>query len=194
MEIGSRLKAERQRQGISLRKLAEQIGVTAGLISHIENGRSQPSVSTLYALANNLGLSLDEVLGLNPQARPRRSAERRQVVHRAARHPRLHIASGVTWDLVVASIAGAVDAVRVTYQPGASSSPDGSPMRHDGQENAYLVSGSLVLVLGGRRHVVRAGDSLSFDSTRPHLYVNETDEPAWGLWLNVDRGREPTSR
>jgi transcriptional regulator with XRE-family HTH domain len=190
MEIGPRLKAERQRRGISLRTLAERIGVTAGQISHIENGRAQPSVSTLYALASQLDLSLDEVLGLVPAAPPRRPARRRQVVRRAARHPTVYDAGGVTWEVVVPSVGAGIDAVRVTYEPGASSSADGSPVRHDGHENAYLVSGTLVLILDGRRHVVRAGDSLSFDSARPHRYVNETDEPAWG-WLNVGPDRGP---
>ena len=38
--------------------------------------------------------------------------------------------------------------------------------------------------------MLRAGDSFCFDSMRPHLYQNRTDEVAEGLWFVV--GRSPT--
>src|SRR6478609_216992 len=58
-EARLRLQAARKRMGLSLRQLAKQIGVSASLLSQIENGKSDPSVSTLYALVGALGLSLD---------------------------------------------------------------------------------------------------------------------------------------
>jgi transcriptional regulator with XRE-family HTH domain/mannose-6-phosphate isomerase-like protein (cupin superfamily) len=200
VDIGAGLRAERERQGVSLRVLAAQIGVTAGLISQIENGRTQPSVGTLYSLAERLGLSLDEMFGLSPRPSPPGPVRRRPPatpvaspgdkstvsVRRAASRPSVPIATGLTWDVVLPTVAGNVDTVRVAYDPGASSAPDGQPVSHAGEEHAYLVDGELTLEIDGRRHVVRAGDSLSFDSTRPHRYVNETDVPAWGLWLNVN--------
>lgn len=60
--IGQRLRAERTARGLSLRELAERAHVSASLISQIETGRAQPSVSTLYALADELSMSVDELL------------------------------------------------------------------------------------------------------------------------------------
>src|SRR3712207_8471668 len=59
--LASRLRQARLRAGITVRELARQLGVSASFVSQLENGKSQPSVSTLYALAQCLGESLDHL-------------------------------------------------------------------------------------------------------------------------------------
>lgn len=59
--IGDRLRAERAHRGVTVRGLAREVGVSASLISQIENGRSQPSVSTLYAITTALGISIEDL-------------------------------------------------------------------------------------------------------------------------------------
>ena len=61
-EMGERLREARQARNLSLRTLAERLGVSPSLISQIETGRANPSVSTLYAIAAELDVSLDELL------------------------------------------------------------------------------------------------------------------------------------
>src|SRR3954454_22916007 len=60
--MGDRLRRARQARGLSLRGLAEVLGVSPSLISQVETGRAKPSVNTLYALASELGISLDVLL------------------------------------------------------------------------------------------------------------------------------------
>jgi transcriptional regulator with XRE-family HTH domain len=60
--MGDRLREARQARGLSLRGLADRLGVSPSLISQVENGRARPSVSTLYAIASELEISLDELL------------------------------------------------------------------------------------------------------------------------------------
>jgi transcriptional regulator with XRE-family HTH domain len=55
------VREERLRQRIGLRELARRVGVSASLISQVELGKASPSVGTLYAIVNELGLSLDEL-------------------------------------------------------------------------------------------------------------------------------------
>ncbi|NEE02394.1 helix-turn-helix domain-containing protein [Phytoactinopolyspora halotolerans] len=59
LDIGARLRSERSRRGISARALAREIGVSPSLISQIETGKSRPSVSTLYAITNALGVPIE---------------------------------------------------------------------------------------------------------------------------------------
>ena len=59
--VGERLREERLRRGVSVRSLARDLGVSASLISQIETGKSQPSVSTLYAMTTALGISVEDV-------------------------------------------------------------------------------------------------------------------------------------
>jgi transcriptional regulator with XRE-family HTH domain/quercetin dioxygenase-like cupin family protein len=59
--VGQRLRTERERQRIGLREFARRVDVSASLISQIELGRATPSVGTLYAIVNELNMSLDEL-------------------------------------------------------------------------------------------------------------------------------------
>ena len=62
-KVGSRLRQERERRGISLRELARRVGVSPSLVSQIELDRVNPSVSTLYALVTELGMTMSDVFG-----------------------------------------------------------------------------------------------------------------------------------
>jgi transcriptional regulator with XRE-family HTH domain len=61
-QIGDQLRIRRRELGLSLRDLAERLGVSPSLISQIERGRANPSVSTLYSIVGELDVSLDELL------------------------------------------------------------------------------------------------------------------------------------
>jgi len=63
VEVGNRLRAERERLGISLRELARRVGVSPSLVSQIELDRVNPSVSTLYGLVTELGMTMSDVFG-----------------------------------------------------------------------------------------------------------------------------------
>ena len=67
-QIGPRLRARRERVGLSLRELARRIGVSASLISQIERDKVNPSVSTLYALVRELGLSMGDLFAADGDA------------------------------------------------------------------------------------------------------------------------------
>ncbi len=59
--LGARLKHVRQLSGMSLREVARQLGVSPSFVSQMENGKSQPSVATLYSISQLLGVSIDEL-------------------------------------------------------------------------------------------------------------------------------------
>jgi quercetin dioxygenase-like cupin family protein len=166
----------------------------------VETGKTQPSVSTLYALVNHLGVSFDDLLGETPvvpvapasfDAGAGRDQSRSDTtgtaVQRGADNPVLEMENGVRWERLAAGAGSPVDPLLVTYDPGASSSVEGKLMRHSGIEYAYLLSGELTVHVEFDSYVVRAGDSLNFDSIRPHMYVNNGDVPAKGLWFVVGR-------
>jgi transcriptional regulator with XRE-family HTH domain/quercetin dioxygenase-like cupin family protein len=46
---------------MSLREVARQLGVSPSFVSQVENGKSQPSVATLYSFAQLLDLSIDSL-------------------------------------------------------------------------------------------------------------------------------------
>src|SRR6185437_6511124 len=60
--LGPRLREVRSAGGLSVRELARRVGCSASLISQIERGVAVPAVGVLYALAAELGSSLDYLL------------------------------------------------------------------------------------------------------------------------------------
>ncbi|HJU96650.1 MAG TPA: cupin domain-containing protein [Jiangellaceae bacterium] len=215
--IGERIRAERIRRGVSARGLAREIGVSASLISQIETDKSKPSVSTLYAITTALGISIEDLFDTGEPAAPSATPatgeapaleylpdpsagisaalavlgqdRRRRVgpIVRPDEREILTLDSGVTWELLGQVPDTHVDFLRITYQPGGSSSSAGLLMRHSGTEYGFVTSGELVLTLGFDEHHLRAGDAVSFASTTPHGYRNDGDEPAVGIWFVLER-------
>ncbi|MPY44118.1 cupin domain-containing protein, partial [Streptomyces phyllanthi] len=95
----------------------------------------------------------------------------------------LELDSGVVWERLGRVPGTEVDFLLVTYRPGGSSSSSGGLMRHAGYEYGYLTSGELVLTLGFDEYTLRPGDAVSFESTTPHRYRNDGEEPAVGVWF-----------
>src|SRR5436309_13635375 len=72
-DVGRRIRAHREESQLSLRELARRLNISPSALSQIETGKSRPSVSTLYAIVSELGISLDELFGGRTSA-PARSA------------------------------------------------------------------------------------------------------------------------
>lgn len=202
-QIGPRIRAERTRQELTIRALARDIGVSSSLISQIETGKSQPSVSTLYAITSALGLPIEELFDETPEPASVDTSTSDPAGLRFLTTDRDHgvgphvspadrevltLDTGVTWQRLGQVPHHHVDFLLVTYQPGSSSSADGGLMRHHGTEYGYLISGELQLTLGFDQHQMAAGDAVCFESTTPHGYRNEGEEPAVGVWFVVDSG------
>jgi transcriptional regulator with XRE-family HTH domain len=197
-QMGERLRAARQALGLTLRELADRLGVSPSMISQIETGRASPSVSSLYAIANELDVSLDELLFNDRQAsgpgdgRAARSAEAR--LQRSDSRKRIRLASGVVWERLTARSEPDTEFLYVTYEVGGASSPEDDFQRHAGHEWGYVLEGTLDVRIGFDDHVLRPGDSISFDSTVPHRLANTGDVPVHAIWFVLGRVTPPTGR
>jgi transcriptional regulator with XRE-family HTH domain len=188
-DIGARLREEREGRRLSQRELARRLGVSASLISQIEGGQSKPSVKTLYAMVTELGVSVDHLFHGHHHAGldavdPEGEQGSSPVVHQDERHV-IELASGVRWERLTSGDDEGTDFLHVVYDVGGSSA--GDEMRHPGREYGFVISGRLGVQLGIERHQLGPGDSISFDSTRPHRLWNLGDEPVQGIWFVVGR-------
>jgi transcriptional regulator with XRE-family HTH domain len=198
-DVGPRLRAHREQRGLSLRELARRLGVSPSAISQIETGKSRPSVSTLYAIVSELGMSLDELFGApksaQPAAAPPAPARRTQSgqppaerhVQRADSRATIDLESGVRWERLTPGPDNDTDFLFVTYDVGGSSSEGNRSMRHSGHEYGLVLSGRLEVTVGFDHYVLGPGDSISFDSTVPHHLATLGDEPVRGVWVVVGR-------
>jgi transcriptional regulator with XRE-family HTH domain len=196
--IGDRLREERTKAGISQRELARRLGLSASMISQLESGLSKPSVGTLYAIVTELDLSLDRVIRGEDYhdgngAPPPPNDAGAELVHPEDRQA-IDLASGVRWEELTATSEDGVDFLHATYEVGGASTPDASLMRHHGREYGYVISGTLGIQIGFQEYELRPGDSIAFDSTRPHRLFNKGEEPVHAIWFVVgrDTGAGPT--
>jgi transcriptional regulator with XRE-family HTH domain len=186
--LGPRLREVRSAGGLSVRELARRVGCSASLISQIERGVSVPSVGVLYALATELGSSLDYLLfgsGAAPApavtavavaAAAAVAAPPAAVVQRGGDRKIIDLASGVRWERLTPQSEAMTDFLEVIYSPGGHSTDERRPLRHDGREYALILSGTLTANIGFESYDLEPGDSIAFDAATPHEYLNKTGE------------------
>ena len=200
--LGPRLRLVRASRRLSVRELARRVGCSASLISQIERGVSVPSVGVLYSLATELGSSLDYLLfgsGAGPDgvsaetppagaaegseaARPARAAEGQAaappaaIVQRGCDRRIIDLASGVRWERLTPQPEAMTDFLEVIYSPGGHSADERRPLRHDGREYGLIISGTLQANVGFESYELGPGDSIAFDSSTPHEYLNKTGD------------------
>jgi transcriptional regulator with XRE-family HTH domain len=181
--------------------MARRVGVSPSLISQVETGRAKPSVNTLYALANELGISLDELLFMDtppgatgsgpddPSDPADAFAERlpHDPVQRAGGRATIRLGSGVVWERLTTESLRNVDFLYVTYEVGGASSPSDAFQRHTGIEWGYVLSGSLRVNIGFEEYVLGPGDAITFDSAAPHRLSNDGPEPVHAVWFVLGR-------
>jgi transcriptional regulator with XRE-family HTH domain len=192
-DIGTRLRGERDRVGISQRELARRVGLSPSMISQIESGQSKPSVSTLYGIVTELGVSLDDLFGANGSAAggedgsgATSQADLGPMIRVEDRHV-IDLDSGVRWERLTSHQHEHVDFLHVVYDVGGSSASDRKMMRHPGREYGVVLEGRLGVQLGFDEYALGPGDSIAFDSTKPHRLWNLGDVPVKGIWFVVGR-------
>jgi transcriptional regulator with XRE-family HTH domain len=185
VDLGASLRAERLRQGLSLRETARRLGISASALSQIETGKAHPSVGKLFDIVNLLNVSVDGLLA--GQAVVARGDEGFVSLQRDGKHEALELDSGVRWHRLTAGSYPGVEFLHVEYQPGGSSTGDGTFMRHAGQEFGYVLTGRLTIHVGFDTHRLGPGDSISFPATTPHRLGNDGTEPATAIWCIIGR-------
>jgi transcriptional regulator with XRE-family HTH domain len=205
--LGERLKDIRLKAGLTLRELARQAEVSPSFISQIENGKSQPSVATLYSFSQLLGVSVDELFEskdaselvadpnmpddewhgtgrMNPTNawQPSEYSNRVSVVHPSHR-PHLTMAEGVVWERLAATPEHAVNFMKIVYAPGATSTAGGDLATHDSYEYGYVLVGEVEVTIGEEVFHLHEGESLGFDSSIPHVLRNPGPGTFEGLWF-----------
>ena len=192
--LGPRLRLVRASRRLSVRELARRVGCSASLISQIERGVSVPSVGVLYSLGTELGTSLDYLLfgsGAGPDGvpaaapDPKAAAPSPAIVQRGCDRRIINLASGVRWERLTPQSEALTDFLEVIYSPGGHSTDERRPLRHDGREYGLVISGTLTANVGFESYELGPGDSIAFDSSTPHEYLNKTGEIVRAIWVVV---------
>ena len=163
VDVASSLRELREARGISMRTLATKSGLSANALSMIERGKTSPSVSTLYKLADALGVSITAFFGAE--------TEKKQVVFlKQDERSRMSFTRGLFEALGGEKFVGRVEPFMLTLESGASSGPHS--IVHSGHEFIFCLRGQLDYTVEKEVFHLGAGDSLLFASKLQHKWKN----------------------
>ena len=161
--IGASLRGARQRQGLTLRQVADRAGVTESFLSQVERDIASPSIATLrriaVALGTTIGVILDEA---GPHGQLVRAADRRVVSYPGLKARDEFLTDGS---------AGRLQVILSTVEPGGGTGPEA--YTHESDEECLIVlEGSLDLWVGAEQHHLEAGDAIRYSSRVAHRNEN----------------------
>jgi transcriptional regulator with XRE-family HTH domain len=165
--LGKNIKGYRERRGLMLRDLAAKLGISASLLSQIENGKTSPSVSTLKRISDELGTSIGALFGEVASTDYEPLMKKKNIkFHR-------HVARGV--GLYFLSNLGDFKVMEpLVLQFKGFASTGNEAFKHSGQEFVTVLKGSIEVDLDGKTYILKKGDCIYFDATMQHKFKNRS--------------------
>lgn len=167
MNIGDRLRTQREMYGLSQRALAKKAGVTNGIISMIEKDRNSPSLATLKKILDAFPIPLSEFFaeGTAPQSKTFYKAPDLTEIG----------SSGFSFRQIGVDLTEkAMQILHERIEVGADSGAE--MLRHESEEGGVVIRGRIELTVGGESRVLDPGDAYYFDSRIPHRFRNVGEE------------------
>ncbi len=174
--VGINIKRLRESKGLSLRKLAIKLEVSASFISQIETGKASPSLSTLKNIADILNTTISLLMGeeiIYSKDPVLKLNERKNIKN---------IGTGITMHLLTPSDpTKQMEPLLFKLKENASSGE--MQYKHFGQEFVLILKGSIEITLNIKKHVLKKGDTLYFNSHIPHSFRNVSKGVSEALWV-----------
>ncbi|MEU4537164.1 XRE family transcriptional regulator [Streptosporangium sp. NPDC023825] len=166
--VANNVRAQRAHRQMTLDELAARSGVSRGMLVQVEQGRTNPSISTLTRIADALGVTVARMVEVSdtPVVRVVSGADVVTFPHGKSSTARLLVGTDAPailelWDWRLA--------------PGDHHDGDAHPPGT--REMLTVLEGCLTLSVYGKSHLAEAGDAVVFSADRPHRYANEGDTP-----------------
>jgi transcriptional regulator with XRE-family HTH domain len=162
-EIGTQVRRFRKALDLTVAKLGAAAGISAGMLSKIENGTISPSLSTLGALAKALNVSISSLFAESEERRDCSFVKAGQ----GLRIERRGTKAGHLYDLLGHSLAGdiGVEPFLITLKQDAQPYTN---FRHGGVEFIYMLSGKVRYRHADGTYLLEPGDALFFDAAARH--------------------------
>lgn len=174
--MGARVRALRQKLGLTSAELAMRAGISVGIVNQIERAIANPSLRTLERIRTALNVSLTFLLEGQAEIGPDPAFVRR-------RHARPHLTVGtlgLSKDILSPPEVEDLRFMIVTFPPHARAE---EVLTGPGQKAGLVLRGSIRLTVGNEAADLAEGDSFQFSSALPHGVVNESNRAAEILWI-----------
>lgn len=163
LDIGTKIRAIRNRKKITIAQMCDETGLSKGFISNVENNNTSPSINTLSIIAEFLKVPLPYLL-----------LEKHQHMRVVPKEKRTKSTFN---DLKIEHLAskGGLRTMIVEIPSGSSI---GEPHSHEGEECHLILEGKILAEQGEDSFIVEEGDSFSWNASVPHYVKNIGDSKA----------------
>ncbi|MCH7854909.1 MAG: helix-turn-helix transcriptional regulator [Proteobacteria bacterium] len=161
--IGRQVRRYRRELGLTITDMCTRTGLSAGMVSKIENGNTSPSLATLRSLSTALNVPVTALF--------REFEEQRDATFVKAGHglaiERHGTRAGHQYQLLGHSVHSdvSVEPYLITLKKESEVFPI---FQHAGVEFIYILRGSMIYRHLNATYSLTPGDSLFFDSDAPH--------------------------
>ncbi len=170
---GHRFRRLRMRRKLSLAQVARATSVSVGFLSALERGQMRCSIATLRRIARFYKTNIISLFDTNGEGQHLVRPSQRKILETSAKVRMELLAWGNT----------AMEPHLFRVKPGGGS---GESYSHEGEEFLHVLRGEFELWLHNDGHyLLKAGDSLYFESSTPHRWKNPGRAEAWILWVNT---------
>lgn len=163
LAIGREIRSFRRKMGLTIAELAKLAGLSAGMLSKIENGNASPSLGTLQALSRALNIPFTAFFRKYEEERDAsyvRSGQGLVIERRGTR-------AGHEYRLLGHSVGKSISVE--PYLITLTEESEVFPLfQHPGTEFIYMLEGDMLYMHGDKTYRLSPGDSLFFDADAPH--------------------------
>ncbi|MCR8842669.1 helix-turn-helix domain-containing protein [Paenibacillus sp. SC116] len=156
----------RKNRGLSLDKIAEMTGVSKAMLAQIENGKSNPTVTTLWKIANGLQVSFSAFIKEpdKPKIEKVNIQDVKSIVDDDDQYN--------VYTLYPFHPEKRFEVFMAELKPGMEHRSEA----HMGEEYLMIQEGQLTIDIDGEQIHINRNESLKFDANTPHIYINDTEE------------------
>lgn len=181
-EIGRKIRQLRMRKKIGLVDLGKHTGLSASMLSQLENGKLIPTLPTLARIAMVFDVGVDHFFG-------DRKKKRLFAITRATdriKFPERADSPAPSFFFECLAYSSQDKSLQAYLAEFPSHDPKNVTEHfHDGAEFLYLVEGSMDLVYQEEKHELNGGDCVYFDSSEPHSYCGTSAQPARAIVITT---------
>lgn len=161
-EISEKIRAIRRKNDLTLKELSEKTGLSVSFLSQVENGTSSLAITSLKKIADALGVSINTFFEDCQNNNFHVKVEEQHVFKMEGSNSEFILLSGKFSERTLESMI-------VSIPPEQS---HGHKFNHPGEEFVYVLEGAIIVDVGGTEYLVKAGDSIHYPSSIPHVWRN----------------------
>ncbi len=163
--IGSKLKALREEERLSLRYLGQKTGLSASFLSQLELGQASISIAALERIAAALNVHITHFFDeeAKPETVVMRKGDRRRIFSQGSK--------AIIQPLAYEISKKKIEPFMLTIGVGGESGEHPYSSHHK-EEFGIVLQGNIRFTLEAKEFLLEKGDSIYFNSTRPHKWRN----------------------